>query len=284
MLGTISWTPLKEIHLGPVVLYPHGLLIAVGFVAGALLLRRYTRRRGIPDAVVWRILTWVAVGSLVGMRLAWVAGNWRMLSSPLEVFALWHGGMSLLGGIIGGTLAALPALRREDLPVLPMFDLAAPGLALGIVIGRFSDLVIGDHLGKPTGLPWGFRYTGGEVPGTAPAVGSVVHPVALYDMVSTGLLLLALAWLLQKPRAPGSAISLFVVWYGAFRLATDFLRTDPVRGFGMTGSQLTSLIAIVAVLAALLVRARREGARPRHGSLTAHSHDGPRLSGWLGNL
>ena len=271
MLNDITWRPVKEFHLGPLMLYPHGLLIAVGFLAGALLLRRYTRRRGIADASVWNVLWWVAIGSLVGMRLAWVAGNWRQLSSPLEVFALWHGGMSLLGGIIGGVLAAIPALRREGLPIVPMLDLAAPGLALGIAIGRFSDLVIGDHLGKPTGMPWGFRYTGGDVLGAPPAIGAVVHPVALYDMLLTTVLLLVLLRFLQKPRATGSAIALFVFWYGGIRVVTDFFRTDPVRAFGLTGSQLTSIIAILAVAVALILRARRTARTPTGATADARA-------------
>ena len=144
------------------------------------------------------------------------------------------------------------------LPVLPLLDAASPGIALGIAIGRVSDLVIGDHLGKPTTLPWGFRYPGTDHPlAGAPPIGTVVHPVALYDLLLTTLLLVVLVRFLRSPREPGSAIALFTIWYGTSRVFTDFLRTDPRRLFGLTGSQLASLLFIAIVAGALASRARR---------------------------
>lgn len=228
MVAYLSWRAVTAIHLGPLTLRPHGILIAVGFLAGAYLTRRYARARGISDEQLWRVLGWALVGGLVGMRLAWVAGHWRELHDPMEVLAIWHGGMSLIGGLVGAVAVGLPIAMREKLPVLPTLDAVAPGLALGIAIGRISDLIIGDHLGKPTGLPWGFRYAGADHPlAGAPPFGTVVHPVALYDLVFTTLLLVGLIRFLRKPRAPGSAIALFALWYATFRLASDFLRTEP---------------------------------------------------------
>ncbi len=260
MFGYLSWRTVTEMHVGPVVLRPHGILIAIGFFAGAFVARRYTRLRGISDEQLWHVLSWAIVGGLVGMRAAWVLGHWRELHDPLEVLAVWHGGMSLLGGLIGAVAFGLPVALRGRLPILPLLDSVAPGLAVGIVIGRISDLVIGDHLGKPTGLPWGFRYAGADHPlSGAPSIGTVVHPVALYDVVFTTLLLVVLIRFLRRPRAPGSAIALFALWYGTFRLATDFLQTDPPRLLGLTGSQLTSAVVLVGVVGALVIRARQSG-------------------------
>lgn len=241
---------------------PHGLLIAVGFLAGARLMQRSSRPRGIPDDVLWRILGWALVGGLIGMRAAWVLGHWSELGSIWAAFAIWQGGMSLLGALIGAVLVGAFVARREQLAVLPLLDMAAPGIALGIAIGRVSDLIIGDHLGKPTTLPWGFRYVGsagdgGPIAGMPP-IGTVVHPVALYDLVLTTVLLVVLIRSLRSPRATGSAIALFTLWYAGGRILTDLLRTDPRRLFGLTGSQLTAIAAAVGVLSLLSWRSRRE--------------------------
>jgi prolipoprotein diacylglyceryl transferase len=258
VLASLSWPVSTEVHLGPLMIRPHGVLIAVGFLAGARLMQRYTRPRGIPDEALWRVLTWALVGGLVGMRAAWVLGHWRELEGPLEALAVWRGGMSLLGGLIVAVLVGVAVARREKLPALPLLDLAAPGIALGIAIGRVSDLIIGDHLGKPTALPWGFRYPGSDHPlAGAPPIGTVVHPVALYDLILTTVLLFVLIRFLRSPRATGSAIALFILWYAGSRILTDFLRTDPRRLAGLTGSQLTALALIVVVLLALWQRARR---------------------------
>ena len=263
MLASVSWPVSTVIHLGPVPIRPHGVLIAVSFLAGALLMRRSTRRYGIPDESLWRLLSWALVGGLIGMRLAWIAGHWREMDGIVDALAIWEGGMSLLGGLLVAVLVGAVVARRAGLPLVPLLDMAAPGLALGIAIGRLSDLLIGDHLGKPTTLPWGFRYPGSEHPlADAPPVGAVVHPVALYDLVLTTILLVVLIRVARSPRARGSAIALFTLWYAGGRVLTDFLRTDPTRLFGLTGSQLTSLVLVAGVLIALWLRARREVPSP----------------------
>ena len=256
-LAYISWNvdPNREIFGVP--FFPHGVLIALGFLAGGKLMSRYTSRKGLPNDVLWDILFWVLLGSLVGTRLIWVAGHLSELSSPAEIFMIWHGGMSLYGGILGGLVAGIPMGRKYRLPLLQLLDFAAPGLALGLIFGRASDLIIGDHLGKPTGLPWGFKYVGENAAGTDPPIGAIVHPVALYDLVSVTILLGVLVWFLRKPRVPSSVAALFALWYATGRLLFDFLRTDPVRAFGMSGTQLASVVVIATVLGWLLYRARQ---------------------------
>jgi len=257
MFAYISWRIVTGFHLGPLMIRPHGALIAVGFLAGAFLMRRSTRAAKIPDEQLWNVLEWGLAGGLIGMRLAWDLGHLDEMRSLVDLIAVWNGGMSLLGGLIGALILGGIAVRRAGLPLLPMLDMAAPGLALGIAIGRFSDLIVGDHLGKPTSLPWGFRYIGGMHPlEGVPSIGTIVHPVALYDMLLTTALLIVLLRFARRPRAVGSSIALFTLWYAGSRVFTDFLRTDPVRLFGLTGSQLTSIVLIAIVVTGLVLRGR----------------------------
>ncbi len=261
MLAELSWRGVTAIHLGPATLRPHGVLIAAGFLAGARLMQRYTRPRGVPDEALWGVLGWALAGGLAGMRAAWVLGHWRELDGIGEALAIWRGGMSLFGGLIAAVATGGIVARREGLQVLPLLDMASPGLAVGIAIGRVSDLIVADHLGKPTSLPWGFRYVGADHPlQGAPPIGAVVHPVALYDLILTTVLLVVLLRFARSPRATGSTAALFALWYAGGRFLTDFLRTDPVRLAGLTGSQLTALVVIAGVGTALLLRAGRAGA------------------------
>ena len=89
------------------------------------------------------------------------------------------------------------------------------------------------------------------------AIGAVVHPVALYDLLSVTVLFCVLVWFLRRPRAAGSAAALFALWYASGRVGLDFLRTDPTRAFGLTGTQLASVAVVLVTGTWLVVRAGR---------------------------
>jgi phosphatidylglycerol:prolipoprotein diacylglycerol transferase len=257
LLAYLSWRVDTHRHFLGIPFFPHGVLIAVGFLVGGLIFVRYSRRADVASTMAWDIVSAVAFGSLVGTRLVWVVGNWSQVGSVGEALKVWHGGMTLYGGILGGVVAGVVAARRRGLPLLRLLDYAAPALAMGIALGRASDLVIGDHLGKSTGLPWGFRYLGTNPAGDAPPLGAVVHPVALYDLLLVSALLVVLVAFLRSPRAAGSAALVFAAWYSAERLLLDFFRTDPIRALGLTGTQLASVGVLLAVGGVLSVRRRR---------------------------
>lgn len=280
-LDPFAWSILPTIDIGPLAISPHGIGIAVGYLAGAQLMVRRARRLGGPDeADIWNTLFWGLLGAMIGARVGYVLGHFSEVtdggSDLLGVFRVWEGGISLLGGITGGVLFAYPYVRGKNMGFWRMTDLAAPSLALGIVIGRIGDLIIGDHLGDPTDLPFGWRCLGsdGEPPrpaseymarleaGDPPSLGCfdiTLHQTALYDFVSTALLLGLLLVIGRVARNPGLLSITYVLWYGSVRLITDFLRNDK-RYFGLTGSQIWAAI-LVAVCVYLLLRYR--GAPPR---------------------
>ena len=260
MLALIDFVPIVWIEIGPLRVSPHGIGTAVGFLAGLWLLMPATRALGVDDEVV-HTMTWrVLLGAIVGARAAYVVNHVGEYDSVVEVLRVWEGGLSLLGGITGGLLAAYPVLRRARLPFWPLLDAAAPALALGILIGRIGDLVVGDHLGKPTEFALGFRCPGEETasPCSAP-VGAGVHLPALYDLFSVSVLLGVLLVLRRRPRWDGFLILVFAAWYGIGRVMEDFFRVDETHGTGLSGSQWTALTVAAASLYVLVVRRRTPG-------------------------
>lgn len=280
-IDPLQWQILERIEIGPLAISPHGIGIALGYLAGAQLMIRRARKRGGPDETdIWNTLFWALLGAILGARVGYVLGHFSEVTSGgedlLGIVRVWEGGISLLGGITGAVLVALPYMLRRKMGFWRTMDLAAPGLALGIVIGRIGDLIIGDHLGEPTDFALGWRCLGSEgtppLPaelyldrfqaGDPPSLGCydlVLHQTALYDFVSSLLLLGVLLFLGRKMRRPGFMILVFTVWYGAMRIITDFLRVDR-RYLGLTGSQITALLA---GLVALYLLARFRGAPPR---------------------
>lgn len=274
LLAAISYDPLVHIPIGPLKLSPHGIGIAVGFLAGARVMMPEARRKGISEDAVFTILIRAAIGSLIGARVACVvnhAGDY--IDDPLSILKVWEGGISLLGGIFGAIILALPVARRLKVDAWKGLDAAAPGLALGIIIGRIGDLIVGDHLGKTTSFFLGYRCPPLDVATASPCgsdtfpnvPGVVVHQTALYDLLLTCGLLALLLWLRRRGHRGGRhydgfLIIVFGAWYGTGRLIEDFLRED-LRRFGLTGSQLTAL-ATMAVCFTWLAFIRR---KPRWG-------------------
>jgi phosphatidylglycerol:prolipoprotein diacylglycerol transferase len=261
VLGVISYDPLVHIELGPLSISPHGIGIAVGFLIGARLLLPAARAKGISEDDVYACLTRAAIGSIIGARLAYVVNHAGDFDSVVEVLEVWEGGISLLGGFFGAILLAMPAMKKRGMSFWKTMDAAAPGMALGVTVGRIGDLVVGDHLGKVTDFFLGYRCPPASVDTASPCVaGTVVHQTALYDLLLTAVLLFALLRLRRKPHFDGFLILVFGAWYGTQRIIEDFLRED-VRHFGLTGSQMTSIVTVTVCLA-WLVFARRT---PRWG-------------------
>lgn len=277
----LKWSVLERIELGPLAISPHGIGIALGFLAGAQLMVRRARRFGGPDEEdIWNSLFYALIGAIVGARVGYVLGHFSEVTEGgddlVGVFKIWEGGISLIGGITGAVIFMLPYVRKKSMGFWRTADLAAPGLALGIVIGRIGDMIIGDHLGEPTDFALGWRCLGegGEPPlpaeqylqaserGSPPSLGCydlALHQTALYDFFSTLLLLGVLLWLGRRAHKTGFMILVFTIWYSTMRVITDFLRVDK-RYFGLTGSQLMTLVVGLACVALLL---RYRGAPPR---------------------
>ncbi len=309
----IGWPVVDRIRLGPLAISPHGIGIAAGYLAGSWWMLRHGRKRGLSEDHMGTILLWALIGAIVGARFFYVVGHFGEFDSFGEMLRIWEGGISLVGGIVGAIAFAYPLMRRFGYRFLQVMDSAAIGLAFGIIVGRIGDLLIGDHLGKPTDFALGWRYSGGTLPGPWSAVGdgfgacladgtaefitregatlveggacptalpafpqqmtaAGVHQTALYDFFIAIGLFLFLFWLSRVPRREGVLFLTFAMWYGAGRILTDFLRVDKTW-FGLTGSQWTSVAAIVISLAVLLGYARRPIVPPEGDEIDPETRD-----------
>jgi phosphatidylglycerol:prolipoprotein diacylglycerol transferase len=293
LLAAIGWPVLDRVHLfGDFAISPHGVGIAIGFLFGAWILASEGPKRGLSVEHINTMVFWALVGAIIGARLFYVIGHFSEFNGALDMLAIWKGGISLLGGIAGAVLINLPMFRRYGYRFFQVMDPAVIGLSFGIAFGRIGDLIIGDHLGKPTSWLLAFQYKGGNLAGFSCVAGTCrealqggqqilitksgatllaangdvisrgvgVHQAALYDMISATLLFLLLYALSREPRRAGVLTLTFGAWYGAWRVFEDFLRVDK-RFFGLTGSQWTGLtVSAVCLLTLLLWAIRRRGA------------------------
>jgi phosphatidylglycerol---prolipoprotein diacylglyceryl transferase len=310
-LAIVGWPVLDRIRLGPLAISPHGIGIAAGYLAGAWFMLRAGRKRGLSEEHMGTILFWALVGAIFGARFFYVVAHFSEFDSFADMLAIWRGGISLVGGIFGAIAFAYPFMRRFGYRFLQVMDAASAGLAFGIIIGRIGDLIIGDHLGKPTDFLLGWAYRGGELPGpwvervtpsgfvwvaeleggffqqlsergaalfqgrNLVAEGAGVHQTALYDFFIAIGLFLFLLWLSRVPRREGVLICTFAIVYGAGRVVTDFLRVDK-HFFGLTGSQWGAILAMTLAGLTLLWYARRP--LPADGVLALEEEEAERTA------
>ncbi|CAN5883476.1 hypothetical protein BH23ACT12_BH23ACT12_21750 [soil metagenome] len=274
----LGWEVIPRIPLGDLSVSPHGVGIAVGYFIGATLMARRARRTGFDEDHAWNAAVVGILGAIIGARIAYVIGHQDRFSEPIEYLQIYKGGISLMGGLIGGFTAAWLYCRAKKLDFLRLADLGAAGLAIGTAVGRIGDLVIGDHLGRTTDGFWAWEYQGGELissPPCDPAVypsptgciepGMVVHQTALYDSIWALVIFFILLRLERKPRPKGFLVFTWAAMYSAGRILTDLTRVDKTWfGTGFTGSQLTAII-VLALSLFFLVRLRKA---PRMPALT----------------
>ncbi len=261
MLSLIRWHAYPSVDLGPINLSPHGVGIAVGYALGGTLMARRAERWGISRDHVWNMLMRAVVGVIIGARLFYVVGHpgdyWP---NVVDIVKVWEGGVVFYGGVFGGIAAAYPYMRRHGLAFWSVLDAAAPGFPLGLIFGRIGDLIVGDHLGGASTLPFAFRFTNADVahPNPAPACFTGgCHQTALYDLWNVLVLLPVVLWVGRKPRQPGFLIMFTATWYGSVRFFVDFAR-DAQTYIGLRGTQWVSL-ALFLTGSAYLVRLARRG-------------------------
>ncbi|MGH2740735.1 MAG: prolipoprotein diacylglyceryl transferase [Actinomycetota bacterium] len=305
LLATVGWPILDRIRIGPLAISPHGIGIAAGYLAGAWWMLREGPKRGVKQEQIGTILVWALVGAIFGARFFFVMGHLDEFDSFGDMLAIWRGGISLVGGILGAIIFAYPFMRKFNYRFLQVMDSAAIGLAFGIIVGRIGDLVIGDHLGKPTNFFLGWTYEGGALPGpwteaaagqwvarlaeghtqflskagatlvgqdgATLATGSAVHQTALYDFFIAIAVFGFLYWLSRKLRREGVLIANFAILYGAGRVLTDFLRIDKTWPLGLTGSQWASVTAILLSVGLLFRYALRPEQPPAQATIPGES-------------
>lgn len=243
------------LRIGPVELHWYGLMYLAGFLVGWLLGRWRASRPGSgwTPVEVDDLLSWVMLGVIVGGRLGYVVfyDAAAFLADPLEIFRIWHGGMSFHGGLLGAVAAFCWFARSRHRSFLQVSDFVAPLVPQALFFGRIGNFINGELWGKTTTVPWGMIFeSGGPLPR---------HPSQLYEALLEGLVLFVALWVYSaRPRKPGAVSGFFALGYGLARFAVEFVRVPDAHlgylAFGwLTMGQLLCL-PLMAVGLWLLLR------------------------------
>ena len=240
-------------EIGPFALRWYSLAYIVGLIGGWRYMVYLTRSpalwpQGVPakEDDIDDLLLWVTLGTILGGRLGYVLfyNAAYYLDNPAGVLAVWQGGMSFHGGMLGVILAVLIFAWRRKIPIVSLGDMVAVTVPLGLLLGRLANFINGELWGRVTDAPWGMVFpTGGPLPR---------HPSQLYEAALEGALLLVLlnvlAWRFRAFAKPGLLTGLFLIGYGTSRALVELVR-EPDAHIGL----LTGGVTMGQILSAPMI-------------------------------
>lgn len=253
--------------IGPLAVRWYGLMYLIAFAAFYLLGRRrlqqpqFAATSGLSVRDLEDLLFWGAVGVVLGGRLGYVLfykPGWY-LAHPFEILAVWQGGMSFHGGLLGVIAAIGWFCARRGLRFWRVADFVAPLVPLGLAAGRMGNFINGELWGRAADVPWAMVF---------PRVDSLPrHPSQLYQFAGEGLALFALMWWFSaRPRPAGMVSGVFLIGYAVFRFAAEFAREpDDFLGLQAIGWTMGQWLCVPMFVAGLVLVAWSR--RPGSGSV-----------------
>ncbi|WP_219114619.1 prolipoprotein diacylglyceryl transferase [Janthinobacterium sp. UMAB-56] len=245
------------IQIGPLAVHWYGLMYVLAFALFIILGRVRIKQPHIA-VLGWKkedlddMLFYGMLGVVIGGRLGEVL-FYRpeyFMHNPLEIFMVWHGGMSFHGGFLGVILAMYLWSRKAGRNLFDVLDFIAPLVPLGYAAGRLGNFINAELPGRiaPESLPWAMQWPGIPYP---------VHPSPLYQMLVDGILVFIILWLYARKQRPRMAVgAMFTLLYGCARFFTEYFRTPDWEvvwlGVPITSGQMLSLPMIVGAIVLLV--------------------------------
>jgi phosphatidylglycerol---prolipoprotein diacylglyceryl transferase len=241
------------VQIGPLAVRWYGMMYLLGFGSARFLVgyRIKASRVSVTTDEIDSLFVYLILGLVLGARLGYVVfyDLSSYIRNPIEIFSIWHGGMSFHGGLIGSIIAGMIFTRKYKKKFWELSDLVIVTAPIGLGLGRLGNFINGELYGRVTEMPWGMVFPGG---GPLPR-----HPSQIYEFILEGVVLFLILWSISsKGLRPGMVTASFIICYGLFRFIAEFFREpDPQIGFilgiftmGQVLSVLMMVFGVVIVL------------------------------------
>src|SRR5579863_886761 len=252
-------------YIGPLALRWYGLMYVVGILVALWVIRGYTRRKGISQDKVYRMLWWCIVAGLIGGRLYFVIQQPNFFSfyirQPQHILATWEGGMAFFGAIFLVIPTIFWRAKAERINPLVAIDAGVLFGAAGQIFGRIGNIINGDIVGYRSNLPWATLYTnphsffcmGLADPTQCGNPVTAVQPAAAYELLLNIVLLVVLFSLAYRLRRPGLLMLVYLFGYVITQFFIFFVRDNLVVSFlglnwGLKQAQWTSLVVFILLI------------------------------------
>jgi phosphatidylglycerol:prolipoprotein diacylglycerol transferase len=236
----------QTVSVGPIILHYYGLIIAFAVIGAYFLARKRAKEYQIDLKLVEDLVFWVIICGFIGARLYHVLSSYSYyFRYPLEIFQVWHGGLSIYGAVLGGLFVLWIYKKIYPLPftLYAILDWLTPSLLLGQIIGRFGNLFNYELYGYPTNFPWKMFVPEQFRLGIYQNV-NFFHPLFLYEALANLFILLFLLKI-KKNKPFGHLFFSYVLLYNIVRFALEFLRIDAVLIGNLRQNAVLSLLLVL---------------------------------------
>lgn len=204
----------------------YAIAYLVGFFVAFFYVRILDKERLLSPRHIESLLYYIVIGVIFGGRIGYILiyDFKYYISYPVEIFKVWHGGMSFHGGLIGCIISIYVFSRVEKLNILYVLDLCACSGPFGLFLGRIANFINGELYGRETNVPWGVKLVGADV---------VRHPSQIYESLGEGLFLWIFLYLIASKtdarKMRGLLTSIMLFWYSIVRFCLEFFREPDVQ-------------------------------------------------------
>lgn len=253
----------QVIQAGFLRVHYYGLFMGLAVASAVVYLHQVAKRFHLATDILDRFAIPVIVSGFLGARIYHVLSALPYyLDHPWQALAIWQGGLSIFGSLLGGLLALvylllaqpssklfmLPTEEKFSVKLYTILDWLVPGVILGQIVGRFGNLFNYEAFGYPTSLPWKM-FVPAQFRPEAFADFAYFHPFFLYEALGNLVIFLALLFLHNRAKKPGQIFYSYIILYGLLRFALEFMRIDSTFIFGQL--RLNVLASLVLCLVGL---------------------------------
>ncbi len=240
MINPIAFT------LGPLEVWWYGIIMASAFSVGAYLAYHRALLQGVNQDHILNLIIIIMPAAIIGARLYYVVFSWQnYIDNPVEIISIWHGGLAIHGGILGGVIAGVWYIKKHNLNPFNVADIIAPSLILGQAIGRWGNFINQEAHGGVVSEKFISLFPN-FIKQQMYINGQYYHPTFLYESLWNFAIFLFLTYYWSVRKKPGEIAALYLVLYSFGRFIIEGLRTDSLMLGSVKVAQLVSFILIVS--------------------------------------
>ncbi len=249
------------LDLGIIKIYWYSILVFLGIVAACFIIYKESKKQKIETDDLVDLLFYGLIFGIIGARVYYVLFNLNdYLRNPIEIFAVWNGGLAIHGGLIGGLITTIVFCKKRKINLTKMIDILVVGIIIGQAIGRWGNFFNGEAFGPTTTLAYlkSLHIPNIIIDGML-IDGSYHIPTFLYESLwcLLGFIILVLLRKYKKLHL-GALTSFYLIWYGIERFFVEGLRTDSLMLISIKIAQVVSIIFIISGIIILVYNIRKK--------------------------